>query len=140
MIDMSTGKSELLIPPDLSEAISIDPLVESVWQGLTPLARRDFILWIDSARQAETRKKRIERVPSMLKSGKRRPCCYTIVPANFYKALSANPKAKAKWSDLPPGERRDLVSWIDSAKEPKAHKQRALDACSMLTDGKGLPK
>ena len=32
----------------------------------------------------------------MLVSGKRRPCCYAIVPMNLYKALAANPKAKAQ--------------------------------------------
>jgi hypothetical protein len=36
----------------------------------------------------------------MLAAGKRRPCCYSIVPLNLHKALVAAPKAKAQWHDL----------------------------------------
>ena len=39
------------------------------------MARRDWILWIVSAKQEETRRRRIENACDMLASGKRRPCC-----------------------------------------------------------------
>src|SRR5206468_11126655 len=59
-----------------------------------------FISWIDSAKQPETRRRRIERACSMLAAGKRRPCCYSIVSFDLHKALAATPMAKAQWSDL----------------------------------------
>jgi uncharacterized protein YdeI (YjbR/CyaY-like superfamily) len=46
--------------------------------------------------------------------------------------------AKAQWSDLTPIERRDFISWMDSAK-PEAHKRRIEKACVMLAAGKRRP-
>ncbi|HVX37595.1 MAG TPA: YdeI/OmpD-associated family protein [Hyphomicrobium sp.] len=35
-----------------------------------------WICWIESAKKAETRTRRIERTKEDLSSGKRRPCCW----------------------------------------------------------------
>jgi uncharacterized protein YdeI (YjbR/CyaY-like superfamily) len=130
---------ELRVPTDLRKALAVTPMAKAQWSDLTPIARRDFISWIDSAKQPETRRRRIERAASMLAAGKRRPCCYSIVSFNLYTALAATPMAKAQWSDLTPIERRDFISWMDSAKQPEAHKRRIEKACSMLAAGKRRP-
>jgi uncharacterized protein YdeI (YjbR/CyaY-like superfamily) len=109
------------------------------WRDLTPIARRDFISWIDSAKQPETRRRRIERACSMLAAGKRRPCCFSIVSFDLHKALAATPRAKAQWSDLAPVERRDFISWMDSAKQPEENRRRIEKACAMLAAGKRCP-
>jgi uncharacterized protein YdeI (YjbR/CyaY-like superfamily) len=132
-------ESEPKLPTDLRRALAVAPVAKAKWMGLTPIARRDFVSWIDSAKQLETRKRRIERACSMLAAGKRRPCCYSIVSFNLFKALAATPKAKAQWSDLTPIERRDFISWMDSAKQPEAHKRRIEKACVMLAAGKRRP-
>src|SRR5258705_9869391 len=108
-------ESEPRGPADLRQALAAAPLAEAVWRDLTPIARRDFISWIDSAKQAETRRRRIERACSMLAAGKRRPCCYSIVSLDLHLALKATPTAKAQWSDLTSIERRDFINWMDSA-------------------------
>ena len=127
---------ELRVPTDLRKALAAAPKVKAKWSDLTPIARRDFISWIDSAKQPETRRRRIERAGSMLAAGKRRPCCYSIVSLDLHLALKATPKAKAQWSDLTPIERRGFISWMDSAKQPEAHKRRIEKACAMLAAGK----
>jgi uncharacterized protein YdeI (YjbR/CyaY-like superfamily) len=127
------------VPTDLRKALAAAPTAKAKWSDLTPIARRDFISWIDSAKQSETRRRRIERACSMLAAGKRRPCCYTIVSLDLHLALKATPKAKAKWSDLTSIERRDFIGWMDSAKQPEAHKRRIEKACSMLAAGKRRP-
>jgi len=132
-------ESEPRLPADLRKALAAAPAAKAEWKDLTPIARRDFISWIDSAKQLETRKRRIERACSMIAAGKRRPCCYSIVSFNLFTALAATPKAKAQWSDLTPIERRDFISWMDSAKEPEAHKRRIEKACSILAAGKRRP-
>ncbi|PYL06682.1 MAG: hypothetical protein DME34_08560 [Verrucomicrobia bacterium] len=133
-------ESEARVPTDLRKALATAPKAKAKWSDLTPIARRDFISWIDSAKQPETRRRRIEKACSMLAAGKRRPCCYSIVSFNLYTALAATPKAKAQWSDLTPIERRDLISWMDSAKQQrKAHKRRIEKACVMLAAGKRRP-
>src|SRR5438045_4153593 len=133
------AESEAKVPADLRKALAAAAVAKAKWSDLTPIARRDFISWIDSAKQAKTRTRRIERACSMLAAGKRRPCCYTIVSFNLFKALAATPKAKAQWSDLTPIERRDFISWMDADKEPERHKRRIEKACSMLSAGKRRP-
>ena len=131
--------SEAKVPTDLRKALAATTKAKAQWRDLTPIARRDFISWIESAKQPETRRRRIEKACSMFIAGKRRPCCYSIVSFNLYTALAATPKAKARWSDLTPIERRDFISWMDSSKQPEAHKRRVEKACSMLAAGKRRP-
>lgn len=79
------------VPTDLQLALASCPDAEQVWNETTNLARVDWIHWIESAKQARTREKRIADACSMLASGKRRVCCFD--PSGYYsKALSA-PKA-----------------------------------------------
>ena len=127
------------VPTDLRRALTAAPAAKVKWASLTPIARRDFISWLDAAKQPETRRRRIEKACSMLVAGKRRPCCYTIVSFNLYTALKDTPKAKAQWSDLTPTERRNFISWMDADKEPAAHKRRIEKACNMLATGKRQP-
>ena len=132
-------ESEARVPTDLGKALAAAPMSKAQWRELTPIARMDFISWIDAAKQPETRRRRIERACSMLAAGKRRPCCYSIVSLDLHQAFAAAPKAKAQWRDLTPNERRDLISWIDSAKQPERHRRRIEKACVMLAAGKRRP-
>lgn len=61
---------------DLQAALIADPAILSLWQALTPLGRNEFICWVDSAKQAATRDKRIRRTCEELVEGKKRPCCW----------------------------------------------------------------
>lgn len=127
------------LPPNLRKALATKAAAQKVWKSLTRIARRDFISWIESAKQPQTRKLRAERVPNLLASGKRRPCCYALVPMNLYKALGSNPKAKKQWSGLTPDERRDFVQWIDSEKVSIARGVRIASTCHILASGKRRP-
>jgi hypothetical protein len=49
---------------------------DTVQLEISPAARRDWILWIVSARQAQSRARRIANACDMLSSGKRRVCCF----------------------------------------------------------------
>ena len=80
------------VPADLKKAlVSAAPKAKALWSDITPNARRDWIFWITSAKQEETRARRIKNACSMLAAGKRRVCCFDR--SGFYgKSLSA-PKA-----------------------------------------------
>jgi len=86
---------EAEVPADLKKALATAaPRAQASWSDITPIARRDWIQWITSAKQSETRTRRIKNACSMLASGKRRPCCFDR--SGFYsKSLSA-PKAVSK--------------------------------------------
>lgn len=124
------------LPSDLRKALASAPAAKAQWDELTPIARRDFVSWIDSAKQIETRKRRIERACSMLAAGKRRPCCYAIVPLDLHNALKAAPRAKARWSALASDARRDVIDWIESAKQRDVRRRRIDEACAKLAAGK----
>lgn len=64
------------VPADLRKALAAERKARQVWSDITPVARRDWIQWIVSAKQAETRARRIKNACSMLAAGKRRPCCF----------------------------------------------------------------
>ncbi|WP_439472658.1 YdeI/OmpD-associated family protein [Brevundimonas sp.] len=61
---------------DLKSALQADPEVLALWEGLTPLGRNEFICWVDDAKQAATRQRRILRTREELLEGKKRPCCW----------------------------------------------------------------
>jgi len=64
------------VPADLREALTSDAKALAAWEDLTPLARNEWICWVISVRKSETRKQHVERVPTELKEGMRRPCCW----------------------------------------------------------------
>lgn len=61
---------------DLQAALRADPDILLLWDRLTPLGRNEFICWVDDAKQAATRRRRIERTVAELREGKKRPCCW----------------------------------------------------------------
>lgn len=68
------------LPADLKKALAADPEALNTWQDITPLARNEYICWIESAKKAETRVRRIEWGCENLREGKRRPCCWPGCP------------------------------------------------------------
>lgn len=64
------------MPTDLRKALKAAPKAQTLWADITPIAHRDWILWIITAKKPETRKRRIEKACYMLASGKRRVCCF----------------------------------------------------------------
>lgn len=64
------------VPADLKKALTSNPEALAAWEDITPLARNEWICWIESAKKAETRRRRIEWGCSSLKDGNRRPCCW----------------------------------------------------------------
>ena len=64
------------LPPDLRDALTSDPDALAAWHDITPLARNEWICWVEDAKLDETRERRIERAHSELAEGKRRPCCW----------------------------------------------------------------
>ncbi|MCC6934476.1 MAG: YdeI/OmpD-associated family protein [Candidatus Yanofskybacteria bacterium] len=67
-------------PADLRAAIESDPKARSVWADITPLARNEWICWVTSAKQSETRERRIAVGLDKMRKGMRRPCCWAGCP------------------------------------------------------------
>jgi hypothetical protein len=88
---------ELRVPADLRKALAAAQVAQAGWDDITPMARRDWIFSITTAKQAETRKRRIEKACDMLACGKRRLCCFPGVKW----MMRDNEKSCGMWLPLP---------------------------------------
>ena len=68
------------LPSDLEARLKAKPEALATWLDITPLARNEWICWIESAKKEETRLKRINWGSESLTEGKRRPCCWPGCP------------------------------------------------------------
>lgn len=89
---------------DIRAALCADPLIWAQWTSLTPLGRNEFLCWIEDAKQAATRARRITRALEELSEGKRRPCCWGG-------CIHRNDKALGAWQQ---------TVLIDGHRRPKA--------------------
>ena len=64
------------LPADLKKALTSHPKALVAWNDITPLARNEWICWVEGAKLIETRKRRIQRAHNELEEGMRRPCCW----------------------------------------------------------------
>lgn len=76
-IEPTTDWPEPSVPADLRAALIADPQAHALWMDITAAARWDWIRWIGSTRQPETRSRRIEVACSKLRARQRRPCCFS---------------------------------------------------------------
>lgn len=75
---------------DLEAALRSNGDVLALWQGLTSLGRNEFICWIEDAKLAATRQRRIARTGEELLQGKKRPCCWAG-------CIHRSDKAPSRW-------------------------------------------
>jgi hypothetical protein len=64
------------LPRDLRTALIANRTALEAWKDITPLARNEFICWVEDAKQQTTRERRIRRTQEELEEGLRRPCCW----------------------------------------------------------------
>lgn len=64
------------LPADLRTALLGNSTALAAWKDITPLARNEFICWVEDAKQQTTRQRRIRRTQEELEEGMRRPCCW----------------------------------------------------------------
>jgi Bacteriocin-protection, YdeI or OmpD-Associated/Domain of unknown function (DUF1905) len=88
---------EIRVPIDLRKAFAAAPMAQAGWEDITPMARRDWIFSISSAKRPETRRRRIEKACDMLASGRRRLCCFPGIKW----LMKKNAKSCGMWLPLP---------------------------------------
>lgn len=70
------GGTNHTLPKDLKKELLVRKESLAAWNDITPLARNEWICWVESAKLIETRDRRIQRTYTELTEGKRRPCCW----------------------------------------------------------------
>jgi hypothetical protein len=67
------------VPQDLERALATaPPKIQHLWKEITPMARWEWVRWVNATANPDTRKRRVEVSISKMKSGKRRPCCFNL--------------------------------------------------------------
>jgi hypothetical protein len=67
------------VPQDLETALTAAPQkIQALWKGITPMARWEWVRWVNATPNPDTRERRVEVSISKMKSGKRRPCCFNL--------------------------------------------------------------
>lgn len=67
------------VPEDFETALAAaSQKIQDIWNDITPMARWEWVRWVNATRNPDTRKRRVEVSISKMKSGKRRPCCFNL--------------------------------------------------------------
>ena len=70
---------EPIVPPDLDTALASAPgKIQQLWREITPMARWEWVRWVNATNNPDTRRRRVEVSISKMESGKRRPCCFNL--------------------------------------------------------------
>lgn len=80
-VEVTTSKDwpEPNIPEDFATALRVAPeKVKEKWKDITPMARWEWIRWINATNNFETRDIRIDKSISKLNGKHRRPCCFDL--------------------------------------------------------------
>ncbi len=67
------------VPNDLATALTTAPQkIQLLWKDITPMARWEWVRWVNATRNPDTRKRRVDVSISKMANGKRRPCCFDL--------------------------------------------------------------
>lgn len=67
------------VPQDLEAALAAAPeRIRAIWEDITPMARWEWVRWVNATPNVDTRQRRVEVSISKMKGGKRRPCCFDL--------------------------------------------------------------
>ena len=78
-IEVTKAWPEPSIPPDLATALAAaPPKIQALWTDITPMARWEWVRWVNATNNPDTRERRVNVSISKMQSGKRRPCCFNL--------------------------------------------------------------
>jgi hypothetical protein len=78
-IEVTKDWPEPGVPQDLTTALAAAPeKIQDLWNGITPMARWEWVRWVNATKNADTRRRRVDVSISKMNSGKRRPCCFDL--------------------------------------------------------------
>ena len=78
-IEVTNDWPEPSVPQDLAAALAVAPQkIQHLWDEITPMARWEWVRWINATNNPDTRGRRVEVSISKMSSGKRRPCCFNL--------------------------------------------------------------
>ena len=102
------------VSQDLAAALAAAPQkIQDLWNQITPMARWEWVRWVNATKNPDTRRRRVDVSISKMKSGKRRPCCFNL-SACTDPDLSKNGRLLEPGDDTP--DRRSASRVRDAAR------------------------
>jgi hypothetical protein len=99
-IEVTRDWPEPSVPHDLAAALAAAPQkIQDLWNQITPMARWEWVRWINATNNTDTRRRRVDVSISKMKSEKRRPCCFNL-------AACTDPDLSKNGKLLEPGDDR----------------------------------
>ena len=93
-IEATRDWPEPAVPADLAAALTLAPQrIRDTWNDITPMARWEWVRWVNATASPATRQRRVEVSISKMDNGKRRPCCFDLSSCTD-PALSKNGKLR----------------------------------------------
>lgn len=78
-VEVTREWPEPAVPEDFARALAAaPPAVRDKWDDITPMARWEWIRWVNETKNPNTRAVRIEKSMSKLGGKHRRPCCFNL--------------------------------------------------------------
>ncbi len=80
-LDIAVTKDwpEPIVPEDLATALASAPRkIRDLWSEITPMARWEWVRWVNATKNPDTRERRVDVSISKMENGKRRPCCFDL--------------------------------------------------------------
>ncbi len=78
-IEVTKDWPEPSVPQDLAKALAAaPPNIQDQWNEITPMARWEWVRWVNATKNPDTRRRRVDVSISKMNSGKRRPCCFNL--------------------------------------------------------------
>jgi len=135
------------LPTDLRSALSRNATALDAWKDITPLARNEFICWVEDAKQATTRERRIRRTQEELENGRRVPAAGPAVSTASATARPETAGTTEPGSTIPPwfnataacsqnvgGGSSGMFGWLDDASLVAEHPTRRRPSPARLTN------
>ena len=78
-IELTKDWPEPSVPQDLATALEASPQqIQARWNEITPMARWEWVRWVNATKKPDTRRRRVDVSISKMKGEKRRPCCFNL--------------------------------------------------------------
>ena len=72
-LELDTASRDAEVPDDLARVLAADPDASAAFEALSFTNRKEYVVWVTSAKRPATRQKRLAEAPALLKSGRRTP-------------------------------------------------------------------
>jgi hypothetical protein len=106
-IEVTKDWPEPSVPQDLAAALAAAPQqIRDLWNETTPMARWEWVRWVNATKNPDTRSRRVEVSISKMNSGKRRPCCFNL-------SACTDPDLSKNGRLLEPVDDRPLYNGLD---------------------------